>query len=86
MALAEVEGVEAATDELDLLDAPRLEAFLPYRVVRADLFRRRGKREEAIAEYDGAIALGPAAAEAKWLARRREELAVQAGIGTPGSL
>lgn len=78
VALAEVSGPAAALAELNALDAARLAVFQPFHAVRADLLARLGRREEALAAYDQALALGPAEAERRWLMRRRME------IGTGG--
>lgn len=67
VALAEVQGVHHALDELASLDGEKLRDFLPYRAVRADLFRRSGDPEAARSEYDAALSLGPSKAEAAWL-------------------
>jgi RNA polymerase sigma-70 factor (ECF subfamily) len=74
VALAEVAGAAAALSELDLLPRHRLENFLPYHALRADLLRRSGRNGEARLAYDTALALGPAPAEARWLAERRAAL------------
>lgn len=76
VALAEVEGVDTALAELKRLDSKALADFLPYRAVRADLLRRSGRIEEAQAEYDAALALGPGPAEATWLTRQRDSQSV----------
>ncbi len=71
VALAEVEGPEAAMSEVDALDARELQHFLPYHAVRADLLRRLRRIPAAIAAYDAALALGPAPAERIWLERSK---------------
>jgi RNA polymerase sigma-70 factor, ECF subfamily len=76
VALAEVKGVSMALAEVEGLDSPGLENFLPYHAVRADLLRRVGRNEEARAAYDQALSLGPASAERLWLQRQRGSLAV----------
>ncbi|HEY0627296.1 MAG TPA: DUF6596 domain-containing protein [Allosphingosinicella sp.] len=72
VALAEVEGAEAALEEIEALDAAALAAFLPYHAVRADLLKRTGRPVEARAAYDVALALEPGPAEAAWLRERRD--------------
>jgi RNA polymerase sigma-70 factor (ECF subfamily) len=67
VALAEVEGADQALADLASLDSERLGEFLPYRAVRAELFRRSGDTEAARSEYDVALSLGPSKAEAAWL-------------------
>jgi RNA polymerase sigma-70 factor (ECF subfamily) len=74
VALAELSGAEAALRELEQLPRERLDAFLPFHALRADLLRRCGRADEARAAYDAALALGPAEAEARWLERRRAAL------------
>ena len=74
VALAEVEGVAAALTEVDALNSPSLQEFLPYHALRADLLRRAGRVDEARAAYDCALALGPASAERAWLQARQEML------------
>ncbi|KAA2236739.1 RNA polymerase sigma factor [Salinarimonas soli] len=74
VALAEVAGVAPALAEIERLDAPGLDAFLPYHAARADLLRRAGRTTEAAEAYDQALALGPNAAERAWLGRRRAGL------------
>jgi RNA polymerase sigma-70 factor, ECF subfamily len=74
VALAEIAGPAAALAEVETLDAARLADFQPFHAVRADLLARLGRREEALAAYDRALALGPAEAERRWLIRRRMEL------------
>ncbi len=74
VALAEVAGPRAALDEVLALDDERLQGFLPYHAVRADLLRRLGRREESRAAYDAALALSPPPAERVWLERVRAGL------------
>jgi RNA polymerase sigma-70 factor (ECF subfamily) len=74
VALAEVRDCEAALRELEQLQSAALEDFLPFRAVRADLLRRAGRRPEAEADYDAALALQPAPAESLWLTRQRNEM------------
>jgi RNA polymerase sigma-70 factor (ECF subfamily) len=75
VALAEVAGVALALAEIEALDDPGLDAFLPYHAARADLLRRAGRGVEAAAAYDRALALEPSPAERLWLDRRRAGLA-----------
>ena len=58
-----------------VLDASTLAHFLPFHAVRADLLRRSGRKDEALAAYGRALALEPAPAERSWLERRRDDLA-----------
>jgi RNA polymerase sigma-70 factor, ECF subfamily len=68
VALAEVEGPEAAlilVDDLDLGD------YGLFHAIRADLLRRLGRTAEAARAYDAAIARTENAAERAFLERRR---------------
>jgi RNA polymerase sigma-70 factor (ECF subfamily) len=68
VAVAEVHG---ASEALALVDALALEEYSVYHVVRADLLRRIGRREEAIAAYDAAMRQTENAVEREFLKRRR---------------
>jgi RNA polymerase sigma-70 factor (ECF subfamily) len=72
VAVAELDGPEVALAILDRLQ-PELDAYHAYFATRADLLRRLGRREEAVAAYDRAIALAGNTAETAYLARRRDE-------------
>lgn len=74
VALAEIAGPQAALDEVVALGDARLENFLPYHAVRADLLRRVGRRQESRSAYDAALALSPPPAERTWLERVRASL------------
>ncbi|MBW3537214.1 MAG: DUF1269 domain-containing protein, partial [Actinobacteria bacterium] len=67
VALAEVEGVDAALAVVDELD---LGGFHLFHATRADLLRRAGRRGEAAAAYQAALALAGNAAERSLLERR----------------
>ena len=71
VAVAEVHGPDAG---LGLLDAIDLEHYHVYHVIRADLLRRLGRTDDAIAAYDAAIAVTPNAVERTFLERRRAGL------------
>jgi len=71
VALAEVEGPEAALAVVDDLQLP---SYHVYHVARADLLRRLGRVEEAETAYDTAIALTDNAAERAHLERMRKGL------------
>ena len=75
VALAEVAGASMALEEIERLDASTLAHFLPVHAVRADLLRRSGRKDEALAADGRALALEPAPAERSWLERRRDDLA-----------
>src|SRR5262249_38076610 len=70
VAVAEVQGPAAA---LALVDDLRLDDHQLFHAVRADLLRRLGRREEAVAAYDSAIARTENATERAFLERRRRE-------------
>jgi RNA polymerase sigma-70 factor (ECF subfamily) len=72
VAVAEVEGAEAA---LALVDALDLGDYHLFQAIRADLLRRLGRGAEAAAAYDAAIARAGNAAERQFLERRRQALA-----------
>ena len=63
--------VPAALAEVDELD---MDGYHLYHATRADLLRRLGRRAEAAAAYDRAIALAGNAAERAFLAARRTDL------------
>ena len=71
VAVAEVEGPDAALALLDKLD---LDGYHLYHSVRADLLRRRGRDGEAALAYERAIALTENRAEREFLDRRLREV------------
>ena len=71
VAVAEVQGPAAA---LDITDRLGLDGYHLYHSTRADLLRRLGRRNEAAAAYDAAIARAANGAERSFLARQRESL------------
>jgi RNA polymerase sigma-70 factor (ECF subfamily) len=75
VALAEVQGVDAALSQLESMDDAFLQGFAPYHAVRADLLRRAGRIEAAREAYDAAIANVSTRAEREWLARQRDRVA-----------
>jgi RNA polymerase sigma-70 factor (ECF subfamily) len=68
VAVAEVDGPEAA---LPLVDALDLDGYHVFHAIRADLLRRLGREGEAAAAYDAAIARAENAAQRAFLERRR---------------
>jgi RNA polymerase sigma-70 factor, ECF subfamily len=74
VAVAEVDGPEAALTLVDSLD---LTDYYLFHAVRADLLRRLGRNAEAEAAYDAAIARNENAAERDFLQRSRGALAGQ---------
>lgn len=71
VAVAEVRGPAEALDEVEILD---LDGYLPFHATRADLLRRLGRTDEAVAAYDAALALASAEPERRYLQRRRAQL------------
>jgi RNA polymerase sigma-70 factor (ECF subfamily) len=71
VALAEVHGPAAALGELGRLS---LDGYHLFHATRADLLRRLGRREEAVAAYDAAIAGAANGAERSFLRQRRDSL------------
>jgi RNA polymerase sigma-70 factor (ECF subfamily) len=74
VAIAEVEGVAIALDEVGRLAEP-LADFHLFHSTRGDLLRRLGRPDEAVAAYDRAIDLAGNAAEREFLVGRRDTLA-----------
>jgi RNA polymerase sigma factor (sigma-70 family) len=69
-ALAQAGALDTAWQALEsLTDA--LQGYQPYHAVRADLLHRLGRRKDALAAYDHAIAGAASAADAAFLAKRR---------------
>jgi RNA polymerase sigma-70 factor (ECF subfamily) len=73
IAIAELEGADAALQIVDRL-GDALDGYHAFHATRAELLRRLGRREEARAAYDRAIALAGNTAEVATLSRRRDEL------------
>jgi RNA polymerase sigma-70 factor (ECF subfamily) len=71
VAVAEVEGPEAA---LRIVDGLGLDRYHLFHAIRADLLRRLGRNTEAAQAYDAAIARADNAAERRFLERRRRGL------------
>jgi RNA polymerase sigma-70 factor, ECF subfamily len=71
VAVAEVEGPEAALALVDDLD---LDGYHVFHAVRADLLRRLDRRAEAAQAYDAAIERAGNAAERDFLTRSRQAL------------
>jgi RNA polymerase sigma-70 factor (ECF subfamily) len=83
VAIAEIEGPEAAMQLLDGLEGV-LGGYHAYLAVRADLARRCGWTGEARDAYDRAIAATDNTAERAYLTRRRDALDREAAPPTPG--
>jgi RNA polymerase sigma-70 factor (ECF subfamily) len=71
VAVAEVDGPAAA---LEIADQLALDGYHPYHSTRADLLRRLGRKDEARAAYDAAIARTANRAEQTFLQRQRDSL------------
>jgi RNA polymerase sigma-70 factor, ECF subfamily len=71
VAMAEVEGADAA---LSLVDGLDLGGFYLFHAVRADLLRRLGRRADAAEAYEAAMARTENGTEREFLRRRRQAL------------
>ncbi len=71
VAVAEVEGPDAA---LTLVDALDLDGYHLFFAIRADLLTRLGRNDEAAMAYESALARTENAAERDFLQRRRDAL------------
>jgi RNA polymerase sigma-70 factor (ECF subfamily) len=71
VAVAEVEGPDAA---LTLLDGLDLENYYLFHAVRADILRRLGRDDEAATAYDAAIARTNNLSEREYMQRRMQGL------------
>ena len=72
VAVAEVEGPDAALALVDGLDLP---AYHLFHAIRAELLRRLGRHHEALAAYDAAISRSENMTERDFLQRRRRAAA-----------
>ncbi len=68
VAVGEVDGPEAG---LRLVDRLGLDGYRYFHATRAELLRRLGRPDDAVAAYDRALALTDDGAERRWLQRRR---------------
>ncbi|MDJ0343073.1 RNA polymerase sigma factor [Streptomyces sp. H10-C2] len=75
VAVAEVEGPDAALALVDDLGPDGLDGYHVFHAVRADLLRRLGRDTESLAAYEAAIAHTGNTAERDFLERRRRALA-----------
>jgi RNA polymerase sigma-70 factor (ECF subfamily) len=73
IAVAEVDGPEAALTEVDRLEN-ELAGYHAYHATRAELLRRLGSTQKSRAAYDKAIELAGNVAETAYLTRRRDQL------------
>lgn len=75
VAVALGHGLEKGLKQIDQLGASgELDNYHLYHAARADLLRRMGYREQALQEYDRALALTGNAVERRYLRRRMAEL------------
>jgi RNA polymerase sigma-70 factor, ECF subfamily len=74
VAVAEVEGPEAALREVDRLDRSTIDGYYMFHAIRADFLRRLGRHAEAADAYDAAIARTDNVAERNFLKRRRTSI------------
>jgi RNA polymerase sigma-70 factor (ECF subfamily) len=79
VAVGRLEGPAAGLALLDAVaerrtDRERLERYLPFQAALADLLARAGRRQEARAAFDRAIALSEAGPERRYLETQREGL------------
>jgi RNA polymerase sigma-70 factor (ECF subfamily) len=77
VAVAEAHGTKAG---LALLDALAADEYYLFHAVRADLLRRLGRREEAVAAYERAIARCGNSVERAFLERQRSKAADDASL------
>jgi RNA polymerase sigma-70 factor (ECF subfamily) len=66
--------VSGAEEALTLLDALELDDYQPFHATRAELLRRAGRRADADAAYEAALALTRNAPERRFLEERRAAL------------
>jgi RNA polymerase sigma-70 factor, ECF subfamily len=78
VALAMLKGPEAGLTLLEHAGlAETLDHYYPYHAARADLLRRAGRYDRAIAAYEQALAFCQNVIERRFLQRRRRELVVR---------
>jgi RNA polymerase sigma-70 factor (ECF subfamily) len=80
VAVAEVDGPAAALVLVDGLAVASLDRYYLFHAIRADLLRRLGRRAEADAAYQAALARSGNEAERAHLARAKEHLAQPDGV------
>jgi len=80
VAVAFAQGPLAGLAALEALDADRLDRYQPFHAARADLLARAGRRVDAVAAYDDAIALTTNPVERRFLEQARQ----RATNGTAG--
>jgi RNA polymerase sigma-70 factor (ECF subfamily) len=80
VALAEVDGPGAALAVVDGLASATLDRYYLFHAIRADLLRRLGRRAEAGAAYQAALARSGNAAERAYLTLAKEHLAQPDGV------
>lgn len=75
LAIAKVEGADAALAELEGLPVERLKSARPYHAARAELLAQSGNMSGAKSALDAALSLDPPRAERLYLERKLGELA-----------
>jgi RNA polymerase sigma-70 factor (ECF subfamily) len=73
IAIAELDGPDVALAAVDRLEGA-LAGYHAFQATRADLLRRLGRKQDAVAAYDRAIALAGNTAEIAYLTTRRDQL------------
>jgi RNA polymerase sigma-70 factor (ECF subfamily) len=71
VAVAEVDGPQAALREVDRLDRTAVDGYYLFHAIRADVLRRLGRQAEAADAYEAAIARTENVAERDFLRRQR---------------
>ena len=79
VAVAMADGCDAGLALVDALEQA-LDGYHLWHAARADLLRRLGRRDQAIASYQRARALAHNASELRFLARRLAELGAEASV------
>ncbi len=74
VALAELRGADDGLAALALLDHAAVDDYQPFHAALADLLARAGRRDDAVAAYDRALALTTNPTEREFLAQRRAEV------------
>ncbi|HUF02940.1 MAG TPA: sigma-70 family RNA polymerase sigma factor [Aridibacter sp.] len=74
IALAEVEGAEAALEELNAIRDGKLEAYYPFHVTLGELKSRAGRIDEALRSYEFAFGLVDNLATKRFLRKRLEDI------------
>jgi RNA polymerase sigma-70 factor (ECF subfamily) len=76
-AVAMADGPEQGLEQIDRVDG--LDDYVSLHAARADLLRRLGRTDEAVAAYERALALAPDGPERRYLSGRLDELGAVRG-------